>query len=568
MKQPGFRLDTSSKDAVLEINTRGRLVLTNPISNRGTAFTHEEREKLGLSGLMPSRVSSIDEQVQRTYGQFSRSPSPLSKFIYLSQLRERNEVLFYRLLSEHLEEMLPIIYTPTIGEAIERFSHEYVGNRAVFLSIDHPELIEQSLENFGLGADDVDLVVVTDSEGILGIGDQGIGGIQIAIGKIGVYTAAAGIHPQRAIPVVLDVGTDSLGLLHSDRYLGERHSRVRGEAYDEFVDQFVQTTKKMFPHAIIHWEDFGAANAHRLLDRYSDEVCTFNDDIQGTAAVVLAAVLAAARLTGIPLPQHRVLVYGAGTAGVGIADMIHTAMMADGGPEDTSAFYAFNSRGLIVEGSQGIRSFQRRYARTAEDIADWDVADPKRITLLEAVKHAKPTILIGTSGQRHAFNEEVVREMAKHTSRPIILPLSNPTNLSEADPDDLLEWTDDKALIATGSPYPQVRRKVHVHTIAQANNALIFPGLGLGVSVVRATRISDEMIHASAKALASMVNEHRPGASLLPTMGDLRVVAATVAKAVAITAQEQGLARRPMTNPIDDIYERMWKPEYPKLEIR
>ena len=286
MQQSGFKLDTSSRKTILEISSRGRLVLTNPVSNRGTAFTDAEREQLNLAGLLTNRVSSIEEQLQRTYGQFSRCPSPLSKFIYLSQLRDRNEVLYYRLVSEHLEEMLPIVYTPTIGEAIERFSHEYVGTRGVFLSIDHPERIEESLRNFELTPENVDLVVVTDSEGILGIGDQGIGGIQIAIGKLGLYTAAAGIHPQRAIPVVLDVGTDNLGLLHSDRYLGERHARVRGEQYDEFIDRFVRVVTELFPNAMIHWEDFGVANAHRILQRYAKEICTFNDDIQGTAAVV------------------------------------------------------------------------------------------------------------------------------------------------------------------------------------------------------------------------------------------------------------------------------------------
>jgi len=569
MRQRDFNLDTTSREALLKIRARGRLILVHPMANRGTAFTFEEREELGLAGLLPNRVTTIEEQLRRVYAQYSRSPSPLAKFIQLSQLRDRNEVLFYRLLSENLEEMMPIVYTPTIGEAIERFSHEYHGARAVFLSIDHPELVEESLRNFELDADDVDLVVATDSEGILGIGDQGIGGVQIAVGKLALYTAAAGIHPRRAIPVVLDVGTDNLGLLHSDVYLGERHARVRGERYEEFIDTFVQAVTSMFPNALLHWEDFGPGNAHRLLNRYKERICTFNDDIQGTAAVVLAAVLAAVRLTGLPLAEHRVLVYGAGTAGVGIADIIRDAMSRAGLVDGTGhdRFYAFNSRGLIVEDSAGVRDFQRPYARTRAEVADWEVRDPNRITLAEAVRAVQPTILIGTSAQYGAFNEHVVRTMAATCDRPIILPLSNPTSRIEAHPSDLLEWTDGRVLIATGSPFGTIKHGDVYHTIAQANNALIFPGLGLGVSTVRSSRVSDEMIYQAADALAGLVNQYRPGASLLPSMSDLRLVSATVAMAVAKCAVEQGYARRPLTDPVDDIYQRMWKPEYPALEI-
>ncbi len=570
MTAPDVYLDTTnSRDVVLQVRARGRQILRNPLANRGTAFTLQERERLDLSGLLPSRVTTIEEQLRRTYGQYKRSPSPLAKFIYLSQLRDRNEVLFYRLLSENIEEMLPIIYTPTIGEAIERFSHEYTSSRGLYLSIDRPDLIEQSLAIYVPDPDEIDLVVVTDSEGILGIGDQGIGGIQIANGKLSVYTAAAGIHPRRAIPIVLDVGTDNLGLLNSDVYLGERHARVRGEAYDAFIESFVVAITRQFPNAMLHWEDFGAGNAHRILQRYADSICTFNDDIQGTAAVVLAAVLAAVRLTGMPLPQHRVVVFGAGTAGVGIADIVRQAMAHDGLPADEAygRFYAFNSRGLIVEDGEGIRDYQQPYARSRAEVDGWDVADPHRVSLAEVVRQVKPTILIGTSAQPGAFNAEVVEAMAQGCDRPIIMPLSNPTSRSEANPADLLEWTDGRALIATGSPYGTMRHAEVYHTIAQANNALIFPGLGMGVSVVRAKRVSDEMIYAAAAALAGLVNEYRPGASLLPSMNDLRLVSATVAMAVAKAAENQGLARTPMANPINDIYQRMWKPEYPRLEV-
>ena len=569
MRQRDFDLDTSTRDSVLRISARGRLILVHPMANRGTAFTLEERQSLGLSGLLPNRVTTIEEQMRRVYAQYSRSPSPLAKFIQLSQLRDRNEVLFYRLLSENLEEMMPIVYTPTIGEAIERFSHEYHGARAVFLSIDHPELVEQSLRDFELDADDVDLVVATDSEGILGIGDQGIGGVQIAVGKLALYTAAAGIHPRRAIPVVLDVGTDNLGLLHSDVYLGERHARVRGERYDAFIETFVNAVTRLFPNAMLHWEDFGPSNAHRLLHRYQDRICTFNDDIQGTAAVVLAAVLAAVRSAGVPLPEHRVLVYGAGTAGVGIADIIRDAMVREGLPADQghSRFYAFNRNGLIVEDSAGVRDFQRPYARRRDEVADWEVRKPSGISLLETVRAVKPTMLIGTSAHYGAFTREVVQAMAETCERPIIMPLSNPTSHIEALPADLLEWTDGRALIATGSPFGTIRHGEVYHTIAQANNALIFPGLGLGVATVQSTRVSDEMIYRAADALAGLANQYRPGASLLPSMSDLRLVSATVAMAVAQSAVEQGFARRPLTDPVNDIYQRMWKPEYPRLEI-
>ena len=552
----------------VKINARGRAILRNPRINRGTAFTQEERKQLQLVGLLPTHVTPLEAQLRRAYERFRKAETALEQFAYLQALRERNTVLFYRLLSDHLAEMMPIVYTPTIGEAIKEFSLWYQAVNAVFLTIDQPELVERGLRSSEHGPDDIDLLIVTDSEGILGIGDQGIGGIQIALGKLGVYTAAAGIHPRRAIPVVLDVGTDNLGLLNSDVYLGERHARVRGERYDEFIDQFVNAVTKQFPNAMLHWEDFGAGNAHRILERYSDRICTFNDDIQGTAAVVLAAVLAAVRLTGVPLSQHRVVIYGAGTAGVGIADIIREAMTRDGLDADRAyeQFYTFNSRGLVIEDGHGVREYQRPYARPRSEVDHWEVANPSRVSLEETVRHVRPTILIGTSAQTGAFTQAVVTAMAQNCDRPIIMPLSNPTSRSEAHPADLLDWTDGRALIATGSPYGTIRHDEVYHTIAQANNALIFPGLGLGVSVVRATRVSDEMIYAAADALAGLVNEYRPGASLLPSMSNLRLVSSTVAIAVAQTAEQQGLARTPMTDPINDIYQRMWKPEYPRLE--
>lgn len=562
--------DTTVGNSTLRIRTRGRAVLSNPMTNRGTAFTIAEREMLELDGLMPTGLTNLENQTRRVYEQYRANKSMLGKFLTLNALRDRNEVLFYHLLSAHLQEMLPVIYTPTIGEAIERFSHNYNRPRGVFLSIDHPEKVEQSLRNYGLSAEDVDLICVTDSEGILGIGDQGIGGIQIAIGKLSVYTAAAGIHPRRVIPVVLDVGTDNLGLLSNDLYLGERHSRVRGQRYDDFIETFVSSVTTLFPQAMIHWEDVGTANAYRILDRYKDEACTFNDDIQGTAAVVLAALLAAVDVTGMDLEDHRIVSFGAGSAGMGIAGLIRDEMLRTGGAatedEAYSRFWPIGIQGLYLEGDHRLHDFQKPWARTPLDVAGWDVKDPRKIGLMDVVRNVRPTILIGTSTRGGAFTREIVQEMAEHCARPIIFPLSNPTSRAEATPADLLEWTDGRALVATGSPFEPVDHGGVRHSIAQSNNALIFPGLGLGVAACRASRVTEGMIAAAAKALAGMVNTWRPGAPLLPGMSDLRLVSATVAIAVAQQATEEGVAQLPMTDPIQQVYDRMWQPRYPDVE--
>ena len=564
-----YTLDSTVRSDTMRISARGRAVLSNPMTNRGTAFTVPERHLLGLIGLLPSGVTSLENQTRRVYEQFRRTSTPLGKYLHLAQLRDRNEILFYHLLSEHLEEMLPIVYTPTIGEAIERFSHEYIRPRGVFLSVARPSDVEQSLLDYGLGGDEVDLVVVTDSEGILGIGDQGIGGIQIAIGKLSVYTAAAGIHPSRIIPVVLDVGTDNLGLLNSDMYLGERHARVRGERYDEFVDLFVKTAHRLFPNAMIHWEDFGAGNAHRILAKYRDEVCTFNDDIQGTAAVVLAAILAGVDVTGMDLDEHRIVIFGAGTAGIGIADLVRDTLIRGGATEAAAydCFHAIGKDGLYVDDQAELLDFQVPYARTRAELATWDVSNRAHIDLADVVRNVKPTILIGTSTKGGAFSQAVVTEMASYCARPIIMPLSNPTSRAEATPEDLLRWTDGRALIATGSPFGPVDFGGVRHVIAQSNNALIFPGLGLGVAACQASRVTSTMIAAAADALAGLVNAYRPGAALLPTIADLRMVSATVAVAVARAAAAEGVAGRPLDDPIQDIYARMWQPDYPPVQV-
>ncbi len=554
----------------LRIRARGLQVLSNPLLNRGTAFTPEERRALGLTGLLPSGVSVIEGQLRRVYSQYRRQPTDLAKNVYLANLRDRNEVLFYRLLSEHIQEMLPIVYTPTVGQAIERFSHEYRRPRGVYLSVDEPDAVEEALTNFGMGAEDVDLLVATDSEGILGIGDQGVGGIDIAIGKLAVYTAAAGIHPRRVIPVVLDTGTDNLALLNDEMYLGVRHARVRDQRYDDLVDAYVTAATKLFPHAMLHWEDFGVGNARRILNKYADRVCTFNDDMQGTSAVVLAAAFAAVRAAGTRIRDQKVVIHGAGTAGVGIADILRTVMVQEGlgQQEATRQFYLLDSEGLITDARGSMYDFQQSYARPATEVADWSRTHPSGgVGLADAVAHARPTMLIGTSTQAGAFIETIVRQMAATVDHPIIMPLSNPTSKAEAVPEDLIHWTDGRALVATGSPFPPVDYAGRRYEIAQANNALVFPGLGLGVTVSRARRITDRMIAAAADAVAHLSEAGKPGAALLPSVESLRMVSAAVAVNVALAAQQEGLAEAIIDQPIQQVHQAMWRPEYPRFEL-
>jgi malate dehydrogenase (oxaloacetate-decarboxylating) len=570
MSERPFEFLNTPEGPVLRMRARGFSVLGTPMLNRGTAFTPEERRALGLVGLLPHGVSTIDGQVRRTYAQYQRQPDDLARNVYLANLRDRNEVLFYRLLSEHLDEMLPIVYTPTVGRAIERYSHEYRRPRGVFLSVDHPDLIEESFRNYGLGSDDVDLIVATDAEGILGIGDWGVGGIDIAIGKLAVYIAAAGIHPRRVIPVVLDMGTDNLALLNDRMYLGARHARVRGQRYDDFIDAYVQTATKLFPHALLHWEDFGAANARRILQRYADQVCTFNDDMQGTAAVVLAAAFAAARATGTRMADQRVVIHGAGTAGMGIADVFRDVMVADGlaQEEATRRFWCLSRQGLLTDDRlDALHDFQRPYARPAAEVAGWTrTGTGQGPSLADVIGHVHPTMLIGTSTQAGAFTEAIVRQMAAHVERPVIMPLSNPTSRSEAVPADLLAWTDGRALVATGSPFDPVVHDETTYRIAQANNALVFPGLGLGVAVVRARRVSERMLAAAADAVAGLSDATTPGAPLLPPVDNLREVSATVAVAVARAAVADGLAEAPLDDPIQQVHQAMWQPEYARVE--
>jgi len=470
-------------------------------------------------------------------------------------------VLFYRLLTEHIAEMLPVVYTPTVGTAIERYSLEYGRPRGVYLSVDHPGQIQTAFGNYGLGPEEVDLIVATDSEGILGIGDWGVGGIAIALGKLALYVAAAGLHPSRIIPVVLDAGTDNQALLDDPR--------VRGSRYDELIGAYVSTATAMFPRAMLHWEDFGAANAHRILASYAGSCCTFNDDIQGTAAVVLAAALGAVRVAGTSMRDQRVVIHGAGTAGIGIADVLRQVMIARGLPAGQAAgrFWALGSRGLLTSDYAGtMRDFQVPYARPGEEVASWRRDGEGRIDLAEVVARARPTMLIGTSTQPGVFSQDIVTEMAAHTARPVIMPLSNPTSRAEAQPADLIAWTGGRALIATGSPFDPVSYDGVRYEIAQANNALIFPGLGLGVTVARARRVSDGMLAAAAAALAAMPDTSAPGAPVLPPVTSLRQVSAAVATAVAEAAQAEGLAQARLDHPAAQVARAMWTPAYPVIQ--
>ncbi|RRD07297.1 NAD-dependent malic enzyme [Arachnia propionica] len=568
MSSTGYEFLHTARGEVLRIAARGRDVLNDPLTNIGTAFSQAQREALGLKGLLPPGHTTLEAQARRVMAQLEAEPDDLAKHQFLQGLHNRNEVLFHKVFIDHIEDLLPIVYTPTIGEAIKAFSNYYHRPRGIFLSIDDPDSMEQALQAYGHGQDDVDLIVVTDSEGILGIGDQGVGGIQIAIGKLAVYTAAAGIHPRRVLPVVLDVGTDNLDLLAYDGYLGVRHSRVRGQRYDEFIDHFVATTSRLFPKAMIHWEDFGAGNAHRILARYHDEICTFNDDIEGTAAVVTAAAVAASRRSGIPLTRQRIVIFGAGSAGIGIAQLMCEFMTAEGMDlaEARSRFWGLGSRGLLREGIR-MRDFQRPFARRMAELEDWQLERDGRCTLRDVVRNVRPTMMIGTSAQPGVFDEALVREMASHVAAPIIMPLSNPTSLAEAQPEELLEWTDGRALIATGSPFSPVVRGSVSHQIAQANNALVFPGLGLGVIVARATRITPGMLVAAANAVAAEVTARHPGAGVLPAMSSLRAVSAKVALAVARAAETDGVACIELKDPVQQVLEAMWEPVYPDIEI-
>jgi len=548
---------------------RGLAVLTTPLLNKGTAFTLEEREELGLTGLLPPVISTLMAQVKAAYAQYQRLPDALNKNIYLTALHDRNEVLFYRLLSGHLREMIPIVNDLTVGMAMQQYHHECRRPRGVYLSIDHLDGIKAAFANLGAGPEDIDLILATDAEQILGLGDWGVGGIEISIGKLAIYTAAGGIDPTRVIPVMLDVGTNRETLLKDPMYVGNRHARVRGERYDAFIDAYVETVTKLFPNALLQWEDFAPGNGRRILEKYRNRISTFNDDMQGTGAITLAAAVSAVRVCGSPMRNQRVVIFGAGTAGLGIADQIRDAMVREGLPlEQASArFWLVDADGLLVD-DMGVRvhDYQAPYARPRAEVKRWKRSQPGDIIdLAEVVRQVRPTMLIGASTAAGAFTEAIVREMAKHCERPIIFPLSNPTPMAEATPADLIAWTEGRALIATGSPFQPVTYRGVTYVIGQVNNAMLYPGLCLGAIVSRARRISDNMFAAAANAVSSLVAVRLPGASLLPHVDDLRIVSLTVAVAVAEAAVEDGLARVKFDDIVQQVGDAMWEPEYREI---
>jgi malate dehydrogenase (oxaloacetate-decarboxylating) len=559
----------SNENGHYETGARGLAVLCSPRLNKGTAFTAEERKALGLTGLLPPDISTLGTQVNRAYLQYERLPDALSKNIYLTALHDRNEVLFYRLLSGHLREMIPIVNDLTVGMAMEQYHHECRPPRGVYLSIDHAEAIEEAFANLGAGPGDIDLILATDAEQILGIGDWGVGGIEVSIGKLAIYTAAGGVDPTRVIPVMLDVGTNRASLLDDLTYIGNRHARIRGERYDAFIDAYVKAVTKLFPNAMLQWEDFAPGNGRRILEKYRDRICTFNDDMQGTGAITLAAAMSAVRVCGTPVRSQRVVIFGAGTAGIGVADQIHHAMMREGLSKEDAAsrFWCVDRQGLLTTDMAGeLHDYQVTYARPAADCKGWKHdTNEGGISLAEVVHRVKPTMLIGTSAASGSFTEAIVKEMAAHAERPIIFALSNPPVRAEANPADLIAWTDGRALIATGSPFAPVTHKGVTYVVAQVNNAMLYPGLALGAIVSRTSRISDGMLAAAASAVSSLVTVRQPGASLLPHIDDLRGVSLTVAVAVAEAADAEGLAGVKFGDIVQQVQDAMWQPEYRRI---
>jgi malate dehydrogenase (oxaloacetate-decarboxylating) len=539
--------------------------LAAPSLNRGVGFTHEQRRRLGLTGRLPSAVLTLDEQADRVWHQLQGMATDLGRNLLLEQLHYRHELLYYKVLEDHLPELMPVVYTPTVGEAIQRFSDEYRGQRGLFLSIDEPDEIADAFETFGQEPDDIDLIVSTDAEAILGIGDWGVGGIQIAVGKLALYTAGGGIDPRRCIAVSLDVGTDNEQLLQDPFYLGNCHARRRGEQYDAFIKRYIETAHRLFPQAILHFEDFGPLNARKILQTYGDDYCIFNDDVQGTGAVVVAAVYGGCHVTGIPLRDQKTVVFGAGTAGIGIADQIRDAMVADGATAEQAAsqIWPIDKQGLLFDDMDDLRDFQVPYAKNRRQLGvGTGKATGDRVGLVDAIKLASPTILLGSSTVFGAFTQEVVEAMTASCERPMIFPLSNPTSRMEAMPADVVQWSDGRALITSGTPVAPVEYNGTTYTIGQANNVLVFPGIGLGIIVARARLVTVGMLQAAARAVVHQANPTNPGDSLLPDVQNLRDISAAVAEAVYHAAVDDGVATTTHDNVRQAVLDTMWRPKY------
>ncbi|MFZ0218923.1 MAG: NAD-dependent malic enzyme [Candidatus Aquirickettsiella sp.] len=558
---PKFRSITDKNNAkvlYLETNALGSALLTTAKLNKGTAFTESERQPLRLRGKLPYSIESLAQQELRVYQQFLKKQNNLEKHLYLRSLHNTNEVLFYKLVSQHLTEMLPILYTPTVGKAVEQFSQEFQQPRGLYMAYPDRDHIDEILEN-RLNPE-VDIIVMSDGEGVLGIGDQGIGGMDICIVKLMVYVLCAGVNPNRLLPIQIDVGTNNEQLLNDPMYLGWRHPRLADQKYDDMIHTIVTAIQRKLPRAYLHWEDFGRENARRNLERYRDQMCTFNDDMQGTGAVTLVALLSAINRTKIPLTEQRIVIVGAGTAGTGIADQLCAGMMREGlsKQEALSRFYLVGRHGLIHAETSDLTTFQKPYAQRLRD------KTAATLQLYDVMQQFKPTVLIGCSGQGGIFTEAIVKTMAAEVEYPIIFPLSNPTEKSEATPDDLLNWTEGRALIATGSPFGQVDFKGEKIPIAQCNNALIYPGIGLGVVIAQATRLSETMLWEACKALSSFASKTSDAKNaLLPNFEDIHSISRCIALAVAIQARREGLAKaNESVDFAQEIDRQVWYPEY------
>ncbi len=553
-----FITDKNAKVLYLETNALGSGLLTTAKLNKGTAFTESERQQFGLRGKLPYSIESLQQQELRVYQQFLKKENNLEKHLYLRSLHNTNEVLFYKLVSQHLTEMLPILYTPTVGKAVEQFSQEFQQPRGLYIAYPDRDHIDEILEN-RLNPE-VDIIVMTDGEGVLGIGDQGIGGMDICIAKLMVYVLCAGVNPNRLLPIQIDVGTNNEQLLNDPMYLGWRHPRLVGQKYDDMIETVVSGIQRKLPRAYLHWEDFGRENARRNLERYHEHMCTFNDDMQGTGAVTLVALLSALYRTKIPLTEQRVVIVGAGTAGTGIADQLCAGMLREGlsKEEALSRFYLVGRHGLIHDAMSNLTPFQKPYAQRLMG------ESATTLQLYDVVQKFKPTVLIGCSGQGGIFTEAIVKSMAASVEYPIIFPLSNPTEKSEATPDDLLNWTEGQALIATGSPFGQVDFKGEKIPIAQCNNALIYPGIGLGVLIAQATRLNEAMLWEACKALSCFANKTTEGKnSLLPNFEDIQAISRCIALAVATQARREGLAKVKLSVDFSqEIDRQFWYPEY------
>jgi malate dehydrogenase (oxaloacetate-decarboxylating) len=550
----------SRSETPMKTSLTGQVLLDNPLLNKGSAFPEDERREFGLLGLLPLHCSTIEEQLARTYENYRRKESDLERYVFLTALQDRNETLFYSLLQEHISEMMPIIYTPTVGEGCRQYSHVFRRPRGLYIPYPHRDQIPAILDNGP--SEEVEVIVVTDGERILGLGDLGVGGMGIPIGKLSLYSVCAGIHPSTTLPIMLDVGTDNPELLADPLYLGWRHPRVRGHEYDDFIEEFVEAVKQKFPRVLLQWEDFSKHNAARLLERYRDRLCSFNDDIQGTGAVTVAGILAALKVLHSELAEQRIVILGAGSSAIGICDQFVAAMVHGGSNEQKAKqqLWLVDSKGLVHDGRSNLESSKLKYAKPAASV------DSFGSSFLDVVKNIHPTILIGTSGQHGAFSEDVIREMARHVERPVIFPLSNPTSKSEATPSDLLNWTAGRALIATGSPFPTVSHDGRLIRIGQCNNAFIFPGVGLGIIAAGARRVTDAMFSAAARVLSEFSPALKnPDGPLFPPLEVVREVSCRVALAVGTEAVRAELASMSLDALQRAVADKMWTLHYVPL---